>query len=105
MRRGRRCSRGTRVACSRESPRGSTLLVRRVRLPDPRSLGEGGQPDHSQGPGAIVKPTIVRKIPRADAHVIETLGELGVATVHEAQGRTGLMRPYMRPVYPKAHAA
>ena len=52
-----------------------------------------------------MKPTIVRKIPRADAHVIETLGELGVATVHEAQGRTGLMRPYMRPVYPKAHTA
>lgn len=52
-----------------------------------------------------LKPTIVRKIPRADAAVIARLGELGVASVHEAQGRTGLMRPYMRPIYPAAKAA
>jgi 4-hydroxy-4-methyl-2-oxoglutarate aldolase len=50
-------------------------------------------------------PTIVRKIRRADAKVVATLGELGVATVHEAQGRTGLMRPYMRPIYPAAKTA
>ena len=50
-------------------------------------------------------PVIVRRIRRAEAHVIRVLGELGVATVHEAQGRTGLMRPYLRPIYPTAKAA
>ena len=52
-----------------------------------------------------MKPTIVRRVQRVDAEVVGTLGELGVATVHEAQSRTGLMRPYMRPIYPSAKAA
>jgi 4-hydroxy-4-methyl-2-oxoglutarate aldolase len=52
-----------------------------------------------------MKPTIVRTIPRAESDVIRRLGELGVATVHEAQGRAGLVKPYMRPIFPAAKVA
>ena len=52
-----------------------------------------------------MKPRIIRQIERPATQVVRTLGELGVATVHEAQGRTGLMRPYMRPIYVSARLA
>jgi 4-hydroxy-4-methyl-2-oxoglutarate aldolase len=52
-----------------------------------------------------MKPTIVRNIKRAPTDVVTALGEIGVATVHEAQGRTGLMRPFMRPIYSSAKAS
>jgi 4-hydroxy-4-methyl-2-oxoglutarate aldolase len=49
-----------------------------------------------------MKPAVYRKIRRPDPEVVKLLGELGTATVHEAQGRTGLMKPYMRPIYASA---
>jgi 4-hydroxy-4-methyl-2-oxoglutarate aldolase len=44
----------------------------------------------------------VRRISRADSASVAELAKYGVATVHEAMGRVGLLQPYMRPVYPGA---
>ncbi len=42
---------------------------------------------------------VKRNITRADPAAVEKLSRFGVATIHEAMGRTGLMKPYMRPIY------
>lgn len=47
---------------------------------------------------------VKRNIVRADKAAVEKLSRFGVATVHEAMGRVGLMHPYMRPIYASAHA-
>jgi 4-hydroxy-4-methyl-2-oxoglutarate aldolase len=48
---------------------------------------------------------VKRNIARAEREHVEHLGQLGSATVHEAMGRVGLMKPYMRPIYAGAQVA
>jgi len=46
---------------------------------------------------------VKRNIVRADKAAVDRLSRYGVATIHEAMGRVGLMQPYMRPIYAGAH--
>jgi 4-hydroxy-4-methyl-2-oxoglutarate aldolase len=52
-----------------------------------------------------MKTVVVRNIARADGALVKRLGALGTSTVHEAYGRDGLMKPYMRPVWAGGEAA
>jgi 4-hydroxy-4-methyl-2-oxoglutarate aldolase len=48
---------------------------------------------------------VYRNIQRTDAHVADRLAALGASTVHEAMGRVGLMKTYMRPIYAGAQVS
>jgi 4-hydroxy-4-methyl-2-oxoglutarate aldolase len=52
-----------------------------------------------------MKTVVVRNIHRTDAGLVKRLGALGTSTVHEAHGRIGLMKPYLRPAWPGGEAA
>ncbi|PWC41129.1 4-carboxy-4-hydroxy-2-oxoadipate aldolase/oxaloacetate decarboxylase [Azospirillum sp. TSO22-1] len=52
-----------------------------------------------------MKGAVIRDFPRVSAEVLDEFARLGTATVHEARGRVGLMRPYMRPIYPGSSIA
>ena len=52
-----------------------------------------------------MKGVVIRDFERPPQGALDELTELGVATVHEAIGRTGLMKPWMRPIYPGAAIA
>lgn len=52
-----------------------------------------------------MKPVVVTGTPRLDPALVARLAALGVATTHEAMGRVGLMKPYMRPIWPGAQVA
>jgi 4-hydroxy-4-methyl-2-oxoglutarate aldolase len=49
--------------------------------------------------------TVRRNPPRADRALVDAFVQFGTATVHEAQGRIGVLRAYMRPIYKGAHVA
>ncbi|MBB3017391.1 4-hydroxy-4-methyl-2-oxoglutarate aldolase [Microvirga lupini] len=52
-----------------------------------------------------MKPVVITNTPRIEQGIVDRLAKLGVATAHEALGRSGLLKPYMRPIWAGAQVA
>jgi 4-hydroxy-4-methyl-2-oxoglutarate aldolase len=48
---------------------------------------------------------VIRRTTRTDLEIVDELARFGVATIHEAQGRAGLLGPHLRPIYRPVHIA
>ena len=88
----------------------STILSARRPAQDLRGQRAARVPAPGRGPESERRASdmyelgvVKRNIVRADKAAVEKLSRFGVATVHEAMGRVGLMKPYMRPIYAGAH--